>query len=98
MADGRTGRAQVTQRHSGGEVALDYQVLAYTMAFDEGPAVISGSIQECRPEHQCCGPGTNSPLLLVQIGDQPADPAPGAVRGGAVTAAAGVRELCPKVQ
>ncbi|MFF0991303.1 hypothetical protein [Kocuria nitroreducens] len=51
----------------GGEVEMDYQVLAFNMAFDEGPAVISGFIQEC--ETQFCGTGTNLPLQVIQISD-----------------------------
>ena len=54
---------------AGGEVELDYEVVAFNMAFDEGPAVVSGFIQECDPVNQFCGPGTNLPLQVVQISD-----------------------------
>ncbi|EYT54059.1 hypothetical protein H488_0105545 [Kocuria sp. UCD-OTCP] len=51
----------------GGEVELDYQVVAFNMAFDEGPAVLSGFIQECATEF--CGTGTNLPLQVIEIAD-----------------------------
>lgn len=54
----------------GGEVTLDYEVVAFNMAFDEGPAVVSGFIQECEPQDQFCGPGTNLPLQVIEIGDE----------------------------
>ncbi|WP_344122583.1 hypothetical protein [Kocuria aegyptia] len=57
----------------GGEVELDYQAVAFNMAFDEGPAVISGFIQECETEF--CGTGTNLPLQVIQISDEDPDPA-----------------------
>ncbi|MEX5297413.1 hypothetical protein RCG67_01375 [Kocuria sp. CPCC 205292] len=53
----------------GGEVELDYQAVAFNMAFDEGPAVLSGFIQECPAESQVCGPGTNLPLQVIEITD-----------------------------
>ena len=52
---------------AGGEVEMDYQAVAFNMAFDEGPAVISGFIQECQAEF--CGTGTNLPLQVIEIGD-----------------------------
>ena len=51
----------------GGEVELDYQAVAFNMAFDEGPAVLSGFIQECQAEF--CGTGTNLPLQVIEIAD-----------------------------
>ncbi|MFI7481139.1 hypothetical protein ACH9EU_01855 [Kocuria sp. M1R5S2] len=54
----------------GGEVTLPYQAVAYNRAFDEGPAVVSGFIQECAAPEQFCGMGTRLPLVLINIGDQ----------------------------
>ncbi|KLU09446.1 hypothetical protein BJF77_11380 [Kocuria sp. CNJ-770] len=51
----------------GGEIEMDYQAVAFNMAFDEGPAVISGFIQECQAEF--CGTGTNLPLQVIEIRD-----------------------------
>ncbi len=56
----------------GGEVTLPYQAVAYNMAFDEGPAVVSGYLQECPAEQEFCGLGTQLPLVVIQISD--ADP------------------------
>lgn len=53
----------------GGEVTLDYDTVAYNMAFDEGPAVVSGFIQECETLNEFCGPGTNLPLQVIQVSD-----------------------------
>jgi hypothetical protein len=56
----------------GGEVTLPYQAVAYNMAFDEGPAVVSGFIQECAAPEQFCGMGTRLPLVLIEIADEEA--------------------------
>ena len=53
----------------GGEVTLPYQSVAYNMAFDEGPAVVSGYIQECAAVNPYCGPGTNLPLVVIEVTD-----------------------------
>ncbi|MEX5236836.1 hypothetical protein [Kocuria arenosa] len=57
----------------GGEVELNYEAVAFNMAFDEGPAVLSGFIQECQTEF--CGTGTTLPLQVIQISDEDADQA-----------------------
>ena len=57
----------------GGEVELNYEAVAFNMAFDEGPAVLSGFIQECQTEF--CGTGTNLPLQVIQISDEDAEQA-----------------------
>lgn len=74
VSEGRIANGNYSEQWAceGGEVTLPYQAVAYNMAFDEGPAVVSGYIQECPAEQQFCGPGTQLPLLVIQISD--ADP------------------------
>ncbi|MFI7496666.1 hypothetical protein ACH9D2_18350 [Kocuria sp. M4R2S49] len=71
VSDGRIANGSYFEQWTceGGEVTLDYQTVAYNMAFDEGPAVVSGFIQECQPLTQPCGPGTNLPLVVIQVAD-----------------------------
>lgn len=57
----------------GGQIELTYATVATNMAFQEGTAVVSGFIQECQA--QACGPGTNLPLILIEIEDEAADAA-----------------------
>lgn len=53
----------------GGEVTLPYQAVAFNWAFNEGPAVVSGYLQECEAPAQYCGMGTQLPLVLINIGE-----------------------------
>ncbi|GGG45368.1 hypothetical protein GCM10011374_04580 [Kocuria dechangensis] len=48
-----------------GTVELAYDVVAYTMAFEDGDAVVSGYLQECQAEF--CGSGTAMPLRIIQL-------------------------------
>lgn len=72
VSDGRIANGHHSDQWTceGGEVTMTYQTVAFNMAFDEGPAVISGYIQECPSEQQFCGPGTNLPLQVIEIGDE----------------------------
>ncbi|MFI7583596.1 hypothetical protein ACH9DO_07360 [Kocuria sp. M1N1S27] len=54
----------------GGELTLDYEIVPFTMAYDEGPAVVSGFLQECPTPEQFCGPGTQLPLQVIEISDE----------------------------
>lgn len=73
VSEGRIANGSYFQQWvcEGGEVELDYQAVAFTMAFDEGPAVLSGFIQECQAEF--CGTGTNLPLQVIEISDEDAE-------------------------
>lgn len=71
VAEGRIANGSYFEQWTcaGGEVVMDYDVVAFNMAFDEGPAVVSGLIQECAPGGPYCGPGTNLPLQVIGISD-----------------------------
>ena len=49
-----------------GTVELTYDVVAYTNAFEDGEAVVSGYLQECQAEF--CGSGTAMPLRIIELG------------------------------
>lgn len=72
VTDGRIANGNHSKQWTceGGEVTLPYQAVAYNMAFDEGPAVVSGFIQECPAAQPYCGPGTQLPLQVIQITDE----------------------------
>ena len=53
---------------AGGEVEMTYDVVAFTKAFQTGPAVVTGFIQECQAN--TCDTGTNLPLIVIVIEDQ----------------------------
>lgn len=72
VSEGRIANGNYSKQWlcEGGEVTLPYEAVAYNMAFDEGPAVVSGFLQECPAEQPYCGPGTQLPLQVIEISDE----------------------------
>ena len=52
---------------AGGTAELTYDVVALEMAFEEGEAVFTGFIQECRLD--TCDAGSNFPLEVIKLSD-----------------------------
>ena len=82
VSDGRIAQGSDFEQWTcaGGEVQLKYDVVAFNMAFDDGEAVVSGYLQECKAE--VCGTGTTMPLRIVRLSTDTTPDDGGADAGG----------------